>query len=329
MRVAIIGVTGLVGGLILKLLEYRKFPIKELIAVSSDLSLGKEIFFKDKKHVIVDLEKAICLSPDIAFFSAEDKISEKWAPIFATRGTIVIDLSSAFRMDYKTKLIVPEINAHILSKRDKIIANPNCSTILLVMILNTLHKKYAINRVVVSTYHSITGTGKKSIDQLLIESQGISTDRIFPNSIYLNSFPQCDILEDKGYSKEEFKQIKETIKIMDVASMKITATSIRIPIIGGHSESVNITFEKYFNIDDLKILLRKSLGILVQDDAINNIYPMPINIRGVDEVFIGRLRRDFYLEKTINAWIASDNLKKGAATNAVQIAEYLVENFQY
>lgn len=330
MRVAIIGVTGLVGGLILKVLEDRKFSfIKELIAVSSDLSLGKEIFFKDKKHVIVDIEQAIRLSPEIAFFSAEEKISKKWAPIFATRGTIVIDNSSAFRMDYKTKLIVPEINAHILSKRDKIIANPNCSTIQLVMILNTLHKKYIINRVVVSTYQSITGTGKKSIDQLITDSQGISTERIYPHPIYQNSLPQCDLLENKGYTKEELKLMKETIKIMDVASMKITATSIRIPVLGGHSESVNITFEKDFNLDDLKILLRKTSGIRVYDDPVDNDYPMPINTHGVDEVFIGRLRRDISYEKTINAWIVSDNLKKGAATNAVQIAEYLVENFQY
>lgn len=329
MRVAIIGVTGLVGGLILKVLEDRKFPIKELIAVSSDLSLGKEIFFKDKKHVIVDIEQAIRLSPEIAFFSTEEKISKKWAPIFATRGTIVIDNSSAFRMDYKTKLIVPEINAHILSKRDKIIANPNCSTIQLVMILNTLHKKYIINRVVVSTYQSITGTGKKSIDQLIADSQGISTERIYPHPIYQNSLPQCDILENKGYTKEELKLMTETIKIMDVASMKITATSIRIPILGGHSESVNITFEKDFNIDDLKILLRKSSGIIVHDDPVDNDYPMPINTHGIDEVFIGRLRRDISYEKTINAWIVSDNLKKGAATNAVQIAEYLFETFQY
>ncbi|AGC66962.1 aspartate-semialdehyde dehydrogenase [Candidatus Uzinura diaspidicola str. ASNER] len=327
MRVAIIGVTGLVGGLILRVLEDRKFHIKELLAVSSALSLGKEIFYQDKKHILIDLEQAICLSPEIAFFTAKEEISKKWAPIFATRGSIVIDNSSAFRMISKIKLIVPEINAHILSKKDKIIANPNCSTIQLVIILHTLHKKYIINRVVISTYQSITGTGKKSIDQLIADSQGISTERIYPHPIYQNSLPQCDLLDEKGYTKEELKLIKETIKIMDVDSMKITATSVRIPVIGGHSESVNITFEKYFNLEDLKSLLSKTSGIRVQDDLLENHYPMPITSHDKDEVFVGRLRRDFSYEKAINAWIVADNLRKGAATNAVQIAEYLVENF--
>lgn len=329
MRVAVIGATGMVGSVILRVLEDRKFPVKELLAVSSELSVGKEIFFKDKKHILIDLDKAICLYPDIAFFSAEEEISKKWAPIFATIGTTVIDNSSAWRMDSKTKLIVPEINAHILSKKDKIIANPNCSTIQLVMILNTLHKKYIINRVVISTYQSVTGTGKKSIDQLIADSQGLSTERIYPYPIHQNSIPQCDFLEDKGYTKEELKLINETIKIMNVESMKITATSVRIPVIGGHSESVNITFEKEFNLEDLRSLLRKTSGVIVLDDPLNNDYPMPISSHGKDEVFVGRLRRDFSSEKTLNSWIVADNLRKGAATNAVQIAEYLVENFQY
>lgn len=327
MRVAIIGATGMVGNVILKVLEDRKFPIKELIAVSSERSVGKEIFFKNKKHILLTLEQAICLAPEIAFFSAEEEVSKKWAPIFATIGTIIIDNSSAWRMSSETKLIIPEINAHILSKKDKIIANPNCSTIQLVMILNTLHKKYRVNRVVISTYQSITGTGKKSIDQLITDSQGISTERIYPHPIYQNSLPQCDILEDKGYTKEEFKLIKETIKIMDVESMRITATSVRIPVIGGHSESVNITFEKDFNLDEIRSLLKQTSGVIVKDEALDNNYPMPINSQGKDEVFIGRLRRDFSFKNTLNAWIVADNLRKGAATNAVQIAEYLIENF--
>lgn len=329
MRVAVIGATGMVGNVILKVLEDRKFPIQELIAVSSERSVGKEIFFKDKKHILFNLEQAICLSPDIAFFSVEEEISKKWAPIFATIGTIVIDNSSAWRMNSKIKLIIPEINAHILSNKDKIIANPNCSTIQLVMILNTLHKKYRINRVVISTYQSITGTGKKSIDQLIVESQGLSTERIYPHPIYQNSLPQCDLLEDKGYTKEELKLIKETTKIMDVEYIKITATSVRIPVIGGHSENVNITFEKDFNLEELKSLLRQISGVIVKDDPLDNNYPMPIISQGQDEVFVGRLRRDFSYEKTLNTWIVADNLRKGSATNAVQIAEYLIENFQY
>jgi len=326
MRVAIIGASGLVGGLILKVLEDRNFPIKELLAVSSDQSLGKEVFFQDKKHVLIDLEQAICLSPEVAFFSADPEITKKWAPLFARRGSIVIDNSSAFRMDSKTKLIVPEINAHILSTKDKIIANPNCSTIQLVIILNTLHKKYIINRIVISTYQSITGTGKKSIDQFIADSQGLSTERIYPHPIFQNSLPQCDLIENKGYTIEELKLIKETIKIMDVDSIKVTTTSVRIPVFGGHAESVNITFEKDFDIEDLKRLLSKTSGIKVQDDIIGNDYPMQLKSYNTDEVLVGRLRRDFSYEKTLNIFVAADNLRKGAATNAVQIAEYLVEN---
>lgn len=329
MRVAVIGATGLVGSLILKILDERKFPIKELLVVSSEKSVGKEIFLQDKKHIMIDIEQAICLSPELAFFSAEEEISKKWAPIFANIGTMVIDNSSAWRMDDKIKLIVPEINAHILSKKDRIIANPNCSTIQLVMVLNKLHKRYRINRVVISTYQSITGTGKKSIDQLITESQGLSTDKVYPHPIFQNSLPQCDILEDKGYTKEEIKLIKETIKIMDVVSMKITATSIRIPVIGGHSENVNISFDNDFNIEELRNFLRKTSGVIVQDDPLNNDYPLPIYSHRKDEVFVGRLRRDFSNEKTLNAWIVADNLRKGSATNAVQIAEYLIEDFQY
>lgn len=329
MRVAVIGATGMVGSVLLKVLEERKFPLKELIAVSSDQSVGKEIFFKNKKHTIFTIEKAICLYPEIVFFSSEEEISKKWAPIFATIGSIVIDNSSAWRMDSKKKLIIPEINAHILSKKDNIIANPNCSTIQLVMILNTLHKKYIINRVIISTYQSITGSGKKSIYQLIYDSQGISTERNYPHPIYQNSLPQCDFFEDEGYTKEEFKLMKETIKIMDVFSMKITATAVRIPVIGGHSENVNITFEKDFNIEELKSILSKTSGVIVQDNPQENDYPMPITISShfKDKVFVGRLRRDLSYKKTLNAWIVSDNLRKGSATNAVQIAEYLIENF--
>lgn len=329
MRVAVIGATGFVGKIILKMLEDRKFPFKELLAVSSEETGGKEIFFQDKKHILLSLEQAICLSPDIAFFSAEEEISKKWATIFATIGTIVIDNSSAWRMDSKTKLIVTEINAHILSNKDKIIANPNCSTIQLVMISNPLHKRYRINRIVISTYQSITGTGKKSIDQLIAESQELSTVKIYPHPIFQNSLPQCDILEAKGYAKEEFKLIKETVKIMDEESVKINATSIRCPIIGGHSENVNMTLENDFNLEEIRSLLRKTSGVTVIDDSLNQNYPFPIISSGNDAVFVGRLRRDFSYEKTLNAWIVADNLRKGAATNAVQIAEYLIENFKF
>lgn len=327
MRVAVIGATGLVGGLILKILEARKFPIKELLAVSSEKSVGKEIYLQDKKHTMISIEQAICLVPDLVFFSAEEEISKKWAPIFASFGTIVIDNSSAWRMDNKIKLIIPEINAHILSKKDKIIANPNCSTIQLIMLLNKLHKKYRINHVVISTYQSITGTGKKSINQFIAESQGLSTDKVYPHPIFQNSLPQCDILENKGYTKEEGKLIKETIKIMDVVSIKLTATAVRIPVIGGHSENINISFDNDFNIEELRSLLKKTYGVIVQDDTLNNDYPLPITSYRKDEVFIGRLRRDFSNEKTLNAWIVADNLRKGSATNAVQIAEYLIEHF--
>lgn len=329
MRVAVIGATGLVGRVQLKMLEERKFTVTELLAVSSEESVGKEIFFQDKKHILLDLEQAICLFPDIAFFSAEEEISKKWAPIFATIGTIVIDNSQAWRMDPKTKLIVPEINAHILSKKDKIIANPNCSTIQLVIILTPLHKRYRINRIVISTYQSVTGTGKKSIDQLIAESQGLSTVKIYPHPIFQNSLPQCDNLESKGCTKEEFKLIKETVKIMDDESIKINASSVRIPVIGGHSENVNITLENDFKLEELRSLLRKTSGVIVRDDSLNNDYPLPIISQGKDEVFVGRLRRDFSNEKTLNAWIVGDNLRKGAAVNAVQIAEYIIENFKF
>lgn len=327
MRVAIIGITGIVGGVILKMLEDRNFPVKELLAVSSTSKEGKEIYFKNKKHILLDLEQAICLSPDIVFFSAEEEISKKWAPIFTTIGSIVIDNSSAWRMQTKTKLIVPEINVHILSKKDKIIANPNCSTIQLVLLLNTLHKKYRINRVVISTYQAITGTGKKSINQLIAESQGLSTEKIYPHPIFQNSLPQCDVLESKGYTKEEFKLMKETIKIMDVDHIKITATSVRLPVIGGHSVNVNITFESNFNLEELRSLFSKTPGVIIKDDPLNNDYPLPIIVHGKDEVFVGRLRRDFSSQKTLNAWIVADNLRKGAATNAIQIAESIVENY--
>lgn len=329
MRVAIIGATGLVGSLILKVLEARKFPIKELITVSSKESVGKEIYLQDKKHTIIDLEQAVCLSPELVFFSTEEEISKKWAPIFASNGTIVIDNSSAWRMDNKIKLIVPEINAHILSKKDKIIANPNCSTIQLIMILNRLHKRYRIKRVVISTYQSITGTGKKSIDQLIAESQGLSTEKVYPHPIFHNILPQCDLLEYKGYTKEEIKLTKETIKIMDVVSIKVNATSVRIPVIGGHSENVNISLSNDFNIEEIRKFLGKTYGIIVRDNLRSYDYPLPIISRRKDEIFVGRLRRDFSSEKSLNAWIVADNLRKGSATNAVQIAEYLIEHFQY
>lgn len=329
MRVAVVGATGLVGRVILKMLEDRIFSFKELLAVSSSESVGKEIFFQDKKHILLDLEQAICLSPEIAFLSAEEEISKKWATIFATIGTIVIDNTPAWRMDSKTKLIVPEINAHILSNKDKIIANPNCSSIQLGLIINPLHKRYRINRIVISTYQSVTGTGKKSIDQLIAESLELSTVKNYPHPIFQNSLPQCDILESKGCTKEDIKLLKETLKIMDDESIKINASSVRIPVIGGHSENVNITLENDFKLSELRSLLRKTSGVIIRDDSLNNDYPLQINSKGKDEVFVGRLRRDFSYNKTLNAWIVADNLRKGAALNAVQIAEYLIENFKF
>lgn len=326
MKIAVIGATGMVGRVMLKVLEERNFPVKQLIPVASTRSLGQEIPFKGNKYPIIDINESIALRPDIALFSAGGDISKEWAPKFAEVGTTVIDNSSAWRMDPSKKLIVPEINAHKLTTEDKIIANPNCSTIQLVMVLNPLHKRYGIQRVLISTYQSITGTGKKAVDQLNAEIQGVSCRRIYPHPIHQNALPQCDSFEENGYTKEELKLMREPRKIMGVDHMALSATAVRIPVIGGHSESVNITFERDFELGELREILRKAPGLIVQDDPKNNYYPMPIYAHGKDEVFVGRLRRDFSQERSLQLWIVADNLRKGAATNAVQIAEYLLEH---
>ncbi|YBU88743.1 MAG: aspartate-semialdehyde dehydrogenase [Candidatus Walczuchella monophlebidarum] len=326
MKVVVVGATGMVGKVILKVLEERKFPVTELILVASERSLEKEICFKGQKYKLTSLKKAIRMFPNIALFSAGSEISKEWAPKFAKIGTTVIDNSSAWRLDSSKKLVVPEINAHKLTEKDKIIANPNCSTIQLVMVLNPLHKKYGIERVFISTYQSVTGTGKKAVDQLFAESKGKYGERIYPYPIYQNAIPQCDSFEENGYTKEELKLIREPKKIMGVKNMGVSATAVRVPVIGGHSESVQISFKKDFELDELRKILKNTPGLILQDNPKNNYYPMPIHSGGKDEVFVGRLRRDFSQENSLLLWLVADNLRKGAATNAIQIAEYLINH---
>lgn len=325
MKVAIVGVTGMVGEVLLQILDERNFPISELIPVASEKSKGQLITFKNKKYPIVVLSEALNQNPDIAFFSAGGSISSEWAPKFAEAGTVVIDNSSAFRMDAEKKLIVPEINAGILTKEDKIIANPNCSTTQLVMALAPLHKKYKMKRVIVSTYQSVSGTGKKAVQQLENEMAGVQAEMAYPYPIYKNALPQCDVFEENGYTKEEMKLAREPQKILDDRTFSITATAVRIPVEGGHSESVNVEFENDFELGDIRLLLHHTPGIKLQDNIDTNVYPMPIYAHNKDEVFVGRIRRDETQPNTLNMWIVSDNLRKGAATNAVQIAEYLVK----
>ena len=326
MKVAVVGCTGLVGSVMLKVLEERNFPITELILVASEKSVGKVINFKNKAYKIVSAADAIAKKPNIALFSAGGSTSLELAPKFAEVGTTVIDNSSAWRMDVAKKLIVPEVNAHVLTKNDKIIANPNCSTIQMVVVLNPLHKKYKIKRVVVSTYQSVTGTGVKAVTQLMNERQGISGEMAYKYPIDLNVIPQIDVFLDNSYTKEEMKMVNETKKIMGDNSIGLTATTVRIPVMGGHSEAVNIEFENDFDIVDVKKILHNTPGLIVMDDIANHVYPMPMHAHNKDEVFVGRIRRDESQAKTLNLWIVADNLRKGAATNAVQIAEYLVEN---
>lgn len=324
MKVAVVGATGLVGGEILKVLAERNFPVTEIIPVASERSIGKKISFKDKEFTVVGYDEAISLKPDVAIFSAGGSTSLAIAPKFAEAGITVIDNSSAWRMDPSKKLIVPEVNAHELTAEDKIIANPNCSTIQMVVVMKPLHDKYKIKRVVVSTYQSVTGTGKAAVDQLFAERAGDeSVEKVYPYKIDLNVLPHIDVFQDNGYTKEEMKMIKETNKIMSDDSIKVTATTVRIPTIGGHSESVNIEFENDFDLATVRELLAATEGVIVQDDPANLVYPMPINAHGKDEVFVGRIRRDESQENTLNLWVVADNLRKGAATNAVQIAEYL------
>lgn len=327
MKIAIIGATGLVGLEILKVLEEKKLSIKELIPVASKKSCGKNIIFNKKKYKIVDYKTAINLKPKIAIFSAGGLFSLENAPKFASQGIVVIDNSSAWRMDPDKKLIIPEINANLLSSKDKIIANPNCSTIQMALVLKPLHDKYIIKRVVVSTYQSVTGTGKLAIDQLMNERSKIKSKKIYPYPIDLNILPHIDIFMKNGYTKEEIKMIEETNKILGKQNLiKITATTVRVPTIGGHSESVNIEFKKDFKLKEIRDILNKSKGIIVQDDPKNELYPMPITAQGKNEVFVGRIRRDNSQDNSLNLWIVADNLRKGAATNAVQIAEYLINN---
>ncbi|MGY4386666.1 aspartate-semialdehyde dehydrogenase [Pedobacter sp. UYP24] len=325
MKIAVVGATGLVGTVMLKVLEERNFPLTELIPVASEKSVGKEISFKGKKFAVVNMDTAISMRPDIALFSAGGSTSLENAPRFAEAGTTVIDNSSAWRMDPSKKLIVPEVNANVLSIDDKIIANPNCSTIQMVVALKPLHDKYRIKRVVVSTYQSVTGTGVKAVDQMMNERNGIMDGPMaYAYPIDLNVIPQIDVFTDNGYTKEEMKMILETRKIMGDETIRVTATTVRIPVMGGHSESVNIEFENDFDVAEVRDLLSKTEGIIVVDDPANLKYPMPKDAHERDEVFVGRIRRDESLPNTLNMWIVADNLRKGAATNAVQIAEYLV-----
>ncbi|MFM6953396.1 MAG: aspartate-semialdehyde dehydrogenase [Sphingobacteriaceae bacterium] len=324
MKVAVVGATGLVGTVMLKVLEERNFPLSELLPVASAKSAGKTIRFKGKDVKVLTIDEAIAAKPAIALFSAGGGTSLKEAPRFAEVGTVVIDNSSAWRMDLDKKLVVPEVNAHVLTKQDKIIANPNCSTIQMVVVLEPLHKKYGIKRVVVSTYQSVTGTGVKAVEQLMNERQGVSGEMAYPYTIDLNVIPHIDVFQDNGYTKEEMKMILETKKIMGDESIQVTATTVRIPVMGGHSESVNIEFEKDFDLAEVRQLLAQEEGIMVVDDPSNLKYPMPKDAHEQDEVFVGRIRRDESQKNTLNLWIVADNLRKGAATNAVQIAEYLV-----
>jgi aspartate-semialdehyde dehydrogenase len=324
MKVAVVGATGLVGSKMLQVLAERNFPVTELIPVASERSVGKEVDFKGKKYKVVSMMDAIAAKPAMAIFSAGGGTSLEWAPKFAEAGITVIDNSSAWRMDPSKPLVVPEINADVLTAKDKIIANPNCSTIQMVMALNPLHKKYGIKRIVVSTYQSVTGTGVKAVTQLLNERQGIDGERAYKYPIDLNVIPQIDVFLDNGYTKEEMKMVNETRKIMRDDSIRVTATTVRIPVMGGHSEAVNVEFEKDFDLKEVRSLLQSAPGIIVVDDTTSQLYPMPMNAHEKDEVFVGRLRRDESQPNTLNMWVVSDNLRKGAATNAVQIAEYLV-----
>lgn len=326
MKVAVVGATGMVGEVMLKVLAERNFPITELIPVASEKSVGKEIEFKGNKYKVVGMQTAVDMKADIAVFSAGGDTSKEWAPKFAAAGTTVIDNSSAWRMDPTKKLVVPEINASVLTKDDKIIANPNCSTIQMVMALAPLHKKYDIKRIIVSTYQSITGTGVKAVRQLENEYAGIQGEMAYKYPIHRNAIPQCDVFEDNGYTKEEMKLVRETQKILEDKTIAVTATAVRVPVVGGHSEAVNVEFENDFEVSEVRSLLHNTPGITVQDNIDTFTYPMPLYAEGKNDVFVGRIRRDESQPNTLNMWIVADNLRKGAATNAVQIAEYLVEN---
>ena len=326
MKIAVVGATGMVGEVMLHVLAERNFPITELILVASERSVGKEIEFKGKKYKVVNLQTAVNSKPDIALFSAGGETSLEWAPKFAAAGTTVIDNSSAWRMDASKKLIVPEINAAELTKADKIIANPNCSTIQMVLVLAPLHKKYNIKRIIVSTYQSITGTGVKAVQQLENEYAGVLGEMAYKYPIHRNAIPQCDSFEENGYTKEEMKLVRETQKILGDKTIAVTATAIRVPIVGGHSEAVNVEFSSDFDVSEIRSILHHTDGVVVQDNTDTFTYPMPLFAQGKDDVFVGRIRRDESQPNTLNMWIVADNLRKGAATNTIQIAEYLVKN---
>ena len=323
MKVAVVGATGLVGTKMLQVLEQRNFPVTELIPVASEKSIGKEVTFKGKAYKVVGFADAIAAKPDVALFSAGGSTSLQLAPEFAAAGITVIDNSSAWRMDATKKLVVPEVNGNVLTAEDKIIANPNCSTIQMVLVLKPLHDKYRIKRVVVSTYQSVTGTGVKAVNQLMNEREGKEGEMAYKYPIDLNVIPQIDVFLDNGYTKEEMKMVNETKKIIGDDSIRVTATTVRIPVMGGHSESVNIEFENDFDLNEVRAILAAAPGVVVEDDPANQVYPMPLNAHDKDETFVGRIRRDETQPNTLNCWIVSDNLRKGAATNAVQIAEHL------
>ena len=324
MKVAVVGATGMVGNIMLKVLEERNFPVTELIPVASERSVGKKINYRGKDYTVVGLQTAVDLKADIALFSGGGEPSLKWAPKFAAAGTTVIDNSSAWRMDPEKKLIVPEINAPLLTKEDKIIANPNCSTIQMLVALAPLQHKYGIERLVISTYQSITGTGVSAVQQLENEYAGEKGAMAYPYPIHKNALPHCDVFQENGYTKEEMKLVKETHKILDDESIRVTATAIRIPVVGGHSESVNVELKGPSSVQEIRQLLHDSPGVVVQDNPETNTYPMPIYAEGKDDVFVGRIRQDFSQDNTFNLWIVSDNLRKGAATNTIQIAEHLI-----
>ncbi len=326
MKVAVVGATGLVGRTMLRVLEERSFPVDELIPVASERSAGKKVLFGKREVPVVTPEDALAMKPDIALFSAGGTVSREKAPLFAARGTTVIDNSSAWRMDPDVPLVVPEINGNILTAEDRIIANPNCSTIQMVMVLAPLHRVYKIKRILVSTYQSVTGTGKAAVDQLENERRGVEGPKAYPHPIDMNCIPHCDVFLENGYTREEMKLVHETRKILGDGKMKISATAVRVPVVGGHSEAVNIHFKKDFDPGDVTALLQKTPGVVVLDDPAKNEYPMPVLAHGKDEVFVGRIRRDLSKKKSLNVWIVADNLRKGAATNAVQIAEYLMSH---
>ena len=323
MNIAIVGATGLVGQVILKILEKFEFDLDNIYAIASKKSIGKSIKFRDQEITIISIENSAEKEIDVAIFSAGKKLSLKWAPIFAAKGIYVIDNSSAWRMDETKKLIVPEINGHILEKNDKIIPNPNCSTIQMVMAIHSIHAKYNILRIIVSTYQSISGTGRKAIAQLEGEQNSVETEKVYPYQIYKNAIPHCDEFEKNGYTKEEMKLVNETNKILD-SNISITATAVRLPISGGHSESINLTLENQFKIDEIKSMIKNSEGVVLEDNPSENLYPMPLSSQGKDDVYVGRVRRDNSCENSLNMWVVSDNLRKGAATNTIQIMKLLI-----